>query len=50
MEEKYGHFDKYLEKVKDFRETLTDPNLDLTVAQLRLGKRVDFKVAWATSP
>jgi hypothetical protein len=40
----FEYVHRYLDSVKDFKETLTDPNKGLSVAELRLGKRVPYKV------
>ena len=36
--------DTYLNSIKDFKEVLTDPNLGLTAADLRLGKAKPVRV------
>ena len=36
--------DTYLNSIKDFKEVLTDPNLGLSAADLRLGKAKPVKV------
>ena len=42
--DKFGNVAKYMDSVKDFKETLTDPNEKISEADFRLGKKVEFKV------
>ena len=40
----HGHVDKYIESIKNYKETLSDPNKHLTAAEKRIGRCLPMKI------
>ena len=48
MIQQFGSVDAYLESIKDQKEMLSDPNKNLTPAEIRLGKGTQIKTLTKT--